>query len=420
MLELFLQNSAMAVKELSSNKLRTFLSLLGVTIGVFCIISVLTVFDSLEKNIQTNMQSLGSNVLYIGKYPWIPEEEGEYPMWKYKARPVCNKAELKAIEQNVTSAAYATICYTDEAESVKFQNNEVKGVGIFAVSYDFNKLQPIDIEDGRYFSLSEMQGTQSNGILIGAGIANELFGKNINPVGKSIHLLDRKYNIIGVLKKQGKTITGFDFDNGAILSYNYYSAYRNIDKNIGNGFTDPLLMIKSKEGYNLVEMKYEIKSVLRAMRKLRPSEKDNFSFNQLSTIQGSIDAIFVNFNIFGWIIGLFSLLVGSFGIANIMFVSVKERTNIIGVKKAIGAQSSAILSEFLIESTILCLLGGLIGILFVMILSKFLSGPMGFPVTMSFNNFLLGITISVAVGLVAGYIPAKRAAHLNPVVAIRS
>lgn len=420
MLEQFAQHISMAVKELSTNKLRTFLSLLGITIGVFCIISVLTVFDSLEKNIQTSMQSLGNNILYLGKYPWIPEEEGEYPMWKYKARPVCNKAELKAIEKQVSSAAYATLCYNSQASSITFQQHEVSGAGVFAVTYDFNKLQPIDIEIGRYFSLAEMNGTQSNGVILGADIADQLFGKNINPLNKSIHLLDRKYTVIGVTKKQGKTITGFNFDGGVVISYNYLNSYKNIDKQIGNGFQDPLLMVKAKDGVKLTEMKYEIKSVMRAIRKLRPKDKDNFSFNQLSTIQNSINSIFANFTLFGWIIGLFSLLVGSFGIANIMFVSVKERTNIIGIKKAIGAKPNSILSEFLIESTLLCILGGLVGILLVYILSKILSGPIGFPVILSLSNFMLGVSISVVVGIVAGYIPAKRAAFLDPVIAIRS
>ncbi|TXI32988.1 MAG: ABC transporter permease, partial [Niabella sp.] len=334
MLALFWQNINMAFAELSSNKLRTTLSLLGITIGVFCIISVLTIFDSLEANIKSSMQSLGSNVFYIGKYPWIPEEQGEYPMWKYKARPVCTKNELKAIEQNVLNAAYATLCYSDQASTIKFQNNEIKGVGVFAVTHNFNKLQPLEIDQGRYFSLSEMNHTQSNGVIIGADVATQLFGKNINPLNKSIQMLDRKYTIIGVTKKQGRTMTGFNFDQSTIIAYNYYNSYRNIDGQIGNGFTDPLLMIKAKNGAKMLDLKYEIKSVLRALRKLRPSDKDNFSFNQLSTIQNSINSIFANFNIFGWIIGLFSLVVGSFGIANIMFVSVKERTNMIGIKKA--------------------------------------------------------------------------------------
>lgn len=420
MFYVFLQNCKMALAELRTNKLRTFLSLLGVTIGVFCIISVLTVFDSLQSNIQTSMQSLGSNVLYVTKFPWIPEESGEYPMWKYKARPVNTYDEMQAINKQAQSAAFAALCYSDESQTIHYRSNEIEGVNLFAVTYEFNKLQALDIQEGRYFSVAEMQGTQCNGILIGATVADELFGTSISPIGKMLEVLDRPYEIIGVLKKQGRTMTGFNFDAGAILSYKYLSSYRKIDNNIGNGFTDPMLMVRARKGFALEEMKYEIKSVLRARRKIKPREADNFSFNQLDSIQNSINDIFSNFNLFGWIIGFFSLVVGSFGIANIMFVSVKERTTFIGVKKAIGARKNTILSEFLIESVILCLFGGLIGIGLVMLLSKLLSGPMGFPVSLSMGNFMLGIFISITVGILAGYIPAKRAANLNPVVAIRS
>jgi putative ABC transport system permease protein len=420
MFQLWAQHTKMAFAELKANKLRTFLSLLGVTIGVFCIIAVLTVFDSLQHNIQQSMQTLGSNVLYIGKFPWIPEESGEYPMWKYKARPVCTYAELKSIQKYVHRAAYACISYSDEAEKISYFSNEAKGVTIFAVTYDFNKLQSIDIDQGRYFSPSEMENTQANGIVIGATVAEELFGESISPIGKAIMVFGRPFTIIGVMKRLGKTITGFNFDGGAIVSYNYMSSFRRIDNSGNNGFTDPMLIVKVRDGADIEEMKYEIKSVLRASRRLRPTEGDTFSFNELASIQQSINAIFVNFNVFGWIIGFFSLVVGTFGIANIMFVSVKERTAMIGIKKAIGAKRSTILSEFLIESVMLCVIGGLLGILLVMILSKFLSGPLGFPVQLSFGNFLLGIFISVAVGILAGYIPAKRASNLNPVVAIRS
>ena len=415
----FIQNCRMALAELRTNKLRTFLSLLGVTIGVFCIISVLTVFDSLQANIETSMQSLGSNVLYIGKFPWIPEESGEYPMWKYKARPVCTLHEMQLIRRNVNSASYAAICYSDESANLRFLSNETKGVDIFAVSYDFNKLQSIDISDGRYFSIADMEGTQCNGIVIGASVSDELFGRTISPLGKTIDLFGRPFEVIGVMKKQGKTMTGFNFDGGAIIAYSYLASFRNIENN-SNSFADPKLMVKSAKGYALDELKYEIKSVLRAERRLRPGEPDNFSFNQLDAIQKSIKDIFSNFTLFGWIIGFFSLIVGSFGIANIMFVSVKERTRYIGVKKAIGARRFTILSEFLIESVMLCLLGGLIGILLVMLLSSLLSGPMGFPVQLSLNNFLLGMGISVVVGILAGFIPARRAADMDPVVAIRS
>ena len=231
---------------------------------------------------------------------------------------------------------------------------------------------------------------------------------------------DRKFLVIGVLKKQGKTMTGFDFDGGGIISYSFLNSYKNMDGQMGNGFVDPMLMVKTKTNASMTEMKDEIRSVLRAHRKLRPRDADSFAFNQLDSITNSINAIFANFNIFGWIIGLFSLIVGSFGIANIMFVSVKERTRLIGIKKAIGAKSFSIMLEFLIESILLCIMGGLIGIGLVMVLGQILEGPLGFPVRLSFNHFVLGVSISVMVGILSGFIPARRASGLDPVVAIRS
>jgi putative ABC transport system permease protein len=222
------------------------------------------------------------------------------------------------------------------------------------------------------------------------------------------------------MKKQGRTMTGFNFDNGVIISYLFLSSFRNIDRSYDNWSTDPMLMVKSKNGVSMSDMKVEIRGILKAHRKLKPTDPDNFSFNQLDLIQNSINDIFAIFNIAGWIIGFFSLLVGCFGIANIMFVSVKERTNQIGIKKAIGARSFSILMEFLIEAIFLCLIGGLLGIVFVMILSKILTVEMDFPVYMSIGNFVLGIGVSVIVGVLAGIIPALRASKLDPVVAIRS
>ena len=415
-----LQNVAMALEELFSNKLRTFLSLLGVTIGVFCIISVLTVFSSLQNNIQNNMQTLGSNVLYIGKFAWIPEDKGEYQWWKYKARPVCNLNELKLIEKNISTASYAALNYSDEQQNIAFGSTQAEGVGLFAVTYHFNKLQPIDIENGRYFTMGEMQSGRSNGIILGADVASQLFGERIDPISKMVDVGGRKFSVIGVLKKQGKTMTGFDFDGGGIISYTFLNSYKNIDGQMGNGFVDPVLMVKTKNNSSMIELKDEIRSVLRANRKLRPRDVDNFAFNQLDSITNSINDIFANFNIFGWIIGLFSLIVGSFGIANIMFVSVKERTRLIGIKKAIGAKSFSIMLEFLIESILLCMMGGLIGIGLVMVLGQILEGPLGFPVRLSLNHFVLGVSISVIVGILSGFIPARRASSLDPVVAIRS
>jgi putative ABC transport system permease protein len=419
MFSLFSQHISMAWSELNSNRLRTSLSLLGVSIGVFCVISVLTIFDSLQKNIQNNMQSLGSRLVYVGKFAWIPEGEGEYPMWKYKSRPPCRKRELMAVENNVYGATSAALSYTTNAKLVQYRQQRLENTNVFAVTYAFNQLQPIDIREGRYFSLREMSGPLCSRVILGHTVAKELFGGGIDPIGKEITLLNQRMIVIGVIKKQGKSMSGFDFDASIIMSYNMLNSLMNIEHSTDD-FNDPMLMVMARDGYSVNELKYEIKAALRAVRKIRPGEEDNFSLNELSSIQQAIEAIFVNFNVFGWIIGLFSLLVGSFGIANIMFVSVKERTPFIGIKKALGAPSNSILSEFLIESVLLCLLGGSVGMLLVYILTLVLSGPMGFPVFISFQNFFLGVFISVFVGIVSGYWPARKAASLNPVVAIRS
>lgn len=411
-------NIIMGIQELWNNPLRTFLSILGVSIGVFCIVSVSTVFGSMETNIQNNMASLGNDVLYVGKFAWIPKEGEEYAWWRYKARPVMSKGELNAIQEGTTFTSYSALSY-GTSEPFQFMDNKVSGAQVYAVTNDFNKLQPIDLAMGRYFSLSEMKGGISNGVIIGKDLAEELFG-SINPIDKEIKISGRLFHILGVIKKTGQMTTGFDFDGGAIISYNYFSTYNKVKDNTNNGFADPMLMIKAKDAETFDEMKFEVEGVLRRLRGLKAIEKNNFAFNQLDGIQEKIAEVFLMIKYAGWIIGAFSLIVGIFSVANIMFVSVKERTNIIGIKKAIGAQKSAILIEFLIEAVLLCLFGGAFGMLLTYILTLILSSSFEFPVFINLQNVIYGILLSVAVGLLAGFIPAYRAAKLDPVEAIRS
>lgn len=416
----WLQNISITLEELASNKLRTFLSLLGITIGVFCIIAVFTLVDSLQNNIQENMKSLGSNILYVGKFAWIPEGKGEYPWWKYKARPACNLEELEAIEREVPSASYAALIYNDVTKTVKAMGNEVSDVSIFATTYYFSKVQAINIISGRYFTMAEMDKDNSYAIVLGYDVATHLFGKAHKALQKVVDVGGRKYRVVGVLERQGQSMTGFDFDGGVIVPFRTFNAGKRIDANTNNGFADPLLLIKNRPRASFEDMRYEVQSVLRAKRRIKPRDPDSFSFNQLEAIQRSIDDIFSSFKIIGLIIGAFSLLVGGFGIANIMFVSVKERTRLIGIKKAIGAKSSKILWEFILESIFLCMLGGSLGIIFVMLLSFLLSAVFDFPVVFSLQNFIIGISISVVLGLLFGFIPAYKASKLDPVVAIRS
>lgn len=412
--QIILTSVLQAFHELRANKLRTFLSLLGITIGIFCIISVLTVLDSMKNNIRNEVSALGSDVIYIGRWPWM-DEGGEYKWWEFWRRPSMSPAELKAVESQVTDAQYVTLIYTSRGLSVKHGDQELSNVGGYAATNNFDKMQNIEIEKGRYLSTSEVDGG-ANAVVIGSEVYNELFPGNIDAIGKTIGFNGRKYVVVGVMKKVGKDMAGFDFDNGFI--YSYYNAAGMFDVTSFNN--DPVLLVKAAPGKNVNDVKYEVEGVLRKVRKVKPGVADNFAMNQLSQISARLDIIFDTINLIGYVIGGFSLLVGGFGIANIMFVTVKERTKVIGLKKAIGARSRSILTEFLVEAITLCIAGGVIGIIIVMLLSLGMTYWADFPVTLSVKNFMVGISISAIVGILAGYIPARSASKLDPVVAIRS
>ncbi len=399
--------------ELKANKLRTFLSLLGITIGIFCIIAVLTVLDSMKNNIAKEMSSLGSDVLYVNRWPWM-DEGGEYKWWEFWRRPSVGPTELNAVNK-LPDVAFATLCFTQRDITIKHLDQELSSVKGYAVTSNFDQIQNIEIANGRYLSNSELDGT-SNSVVIGDEIYKEFFPGGTTAIGKTIFFLGRQFNVIGVMKKVGQNMAGFDFDNGIIYSYNTAAALVDV-KSLNN---DPVLIIKAANGKDLEEVKYEVEGVLRSVRKVKPGQANDFAMNRLSQISERLDLVFASINMIGSVIGAFSLVVGAFGIANIMFVTVKERTRVIGLKKAVGARKSSILMEFLVEAVALCLAGGIIGIITVLLLSLALTYGADFPVTLSLKNFAIGISISAIVGILAGFIPARSASRLDPVVAIRS
>lgn len=401
-------------QELRANKLRTFLSLLGISIGIFCIIAVLTVVDSLKNNIQKEMSTLGSNVLYVNRWPWM-DEGGAYKWWDYWRRPSMSQTELKALEHQLNGVELISICLPLNNLTIKHQSAEAEGVSVYAVTNNFEKLQNIELSVGRYLSPSEIDGGVST-IIIGHQVYQNLFSGDIDPIGKSIIIKGRRFIIVGLMKKVGQNMAGFDFDNGLILPYQSIVGLFEV-KSLSY---DPFLMIKAATGKDLVELKDELIGVLRRVRKVRPSLPNDFAVNQLSQVTERLDMLFGQINIIGWVIAGFSLIVGGFGIANIMFVTVRERSKIIGLKKAIGARSSSILLEFLIESITLSIAGGIVGVLLVLILGTIVTSFADFPIVLTLNNFILGIVISAFVGVLSGFIPARTASKLNPVVAIRS
>ncbi len=404
-----------AFNALKVNRLRTLLTLLGITIGIFAIISVFTVVDSLENNIQTSLSSLGDDVVYVQKWPWAPEPGEEYAWWEYLNRPLPSLKEFEHIKKRSEKAQYINFAVST-MRKVKYKNLTASDVIIWANTYEFEKIRAFELESGRYFTPFE-SAVGKNICLIGDQIASDLF-KSINPIGKEIKIQGRKITVVGKIKKEGKDIlnTGGSLDEMIILPVNFAKTLIDIKSDNAN----PMIMVKAKKDISITEFKDELRSILRSVRTLHPQEKDNFALNQSSILDSTLKSIFGVINIAGWLIGGFSILVGGFGIANIMFVSVKERTNLIGIQKALGAKRFFILFQFLFESVLLSMVGGIIGLFLVYLGSLFANTKTDLTITLTFGNILLGLTISIVIGIVSGFAPARSAAQLNPVEAINT
>ena len=409
LIKLIRESYLFAFQAIMVNKLRTILSLSGITIGIFSVISVLTVFDSMERSIRDSLSDLGSNVLFVQKWPWGSMGE-EYPWWKYLNRPEATLDELEDIQRRVQSAGAATFTF-NTSRTIKQLNNSYDNVQINAISHDYDRVMPLNIREGRYFTRTESLAGRHVAI-IGSEIAEMLF-PNRNPIGESIKIFGSKVTVVGVLVSQGEGTFGNSSDEQVYVPVNFARNYINI-RNIGTS-----IMIKAGENVSNQQLKDELTGVMRSLRKLKPGEENNFAINEVSVINQNLQSFFSGLRLIGFIIGGFSLLVGAFGIANIMFVSVRERTNIIGIQKAIGAKKYFILLEFLFEAVFLSLLGGIVGLLLIYIGTLFFGGVLPFPLILSEGNILFGIVISTFFGLVSGIIPAWIASRLDPVEAIR-
>ncbi|WP_212003751.1 ABC transporter permease [Chitinophaga sp. HK235] len=412
-LKILVTSLKMAIQELRVNKLRTFLSLLGITIGIFCIIAVFTLTNSLERNIRTDLAQLGDDVIYVQKWPW--GGNGDYPWWKYMNRPVPEYKDFRIIQDKVQSASFSSFNFDVAGKKVEYGNDYMEGVSLMAVSNDFDRIQQLQISHGRFFANTECNSGVNVGIL-GATVWDGLFPSAEQALGKTVRVMGRDVKIVGVLKKKGESmIGGLNYDNGIMVPYRFARTLVDERRN-----ADPYILVKARPGASMSQLKDELKGVLRAAHRLKPREDDDFALNEISSASDSLNSIFSAINAGGFFIGIFALIVGAFGIANIMFVTVKERTSIIGLKKAIGAKRGIILAEFLMEAVLLCLIGGAFGLVLVYVCTVVINLVSPFEMFLSLNNIVLGLVFSAVVGILAGFIPAYFASKLDPVVAIRS
>lgn len=410
---LILESFGFAVQALRSNLLRTTLSLLGVSIGIFAIITVFTIVDALERKIRDDMSFIGDNVMYIQKFPW-QFGGGAYPWWRYFRRPSNTVDEFRYLEKNLQEAKAIALIAGRGGNTIKYRSNSVTAVNVRGVSFRYSEVSEIPVDNGRYFSRQEVNRA-NNVALIGATIAESLFN-NEDPIGKKIKVKGRPFQVVGVMKKEGSSIFGSTSRDEQILVP--YGSFGKLYL-VGRKGIEPTIALKGKlDDVGLLKLENNVRGVLRTKRGLKPYQDDNFALNRTEAFADAVSSLFGVLNVAGWIIGGFSILVGAFGIANIMFVSVKERTNIIGIQKSLGAKTYFVLFQFLFEAVFLSMIGGGLGLTLVYLITFI---PLGsIQMTLSTGNLILGMGVSSIVGTAAGIIPAFMAARLNPVIAIRA
>ena len=400
-----------AISALRANGLRTLLSLLGMTVGIFAIVMVFTAIDSLQREIRTSLSFMGDKVLYVQKWPW--NFKPGFAWWRYLNRPVVTEKEYGYLLRTVTQSGGVAVSAWRDSREIKGGNRVVDDVSLRGVSYTYNKVAVVPIVQGRYFTPAEVRGGGAVAI-IGDEMASTLY-PGVSVIGRQVYYRGLPFTVVGIMKREGKNMLGMPSNDRTMLIP--FLVFKKVQK-VGKGGVDVMVMVKGRaDDDGMQKAREEVRLLMRSRRNLRPSQEDNFAINSPDMFTGSVDAIFIVFNLAGGIIGSFSILVGGFGIANIMFVSVRERQGQIGIQKALGARRSFILWQFLFESMLLAIAGGILGIGLVYALT-FL--PQDYlRLEMSVANVRTGLVISAVVGLLAGTLPAIAASRMDPVEAIR-
>tara|TARA_B100000768_G_scaffold108260_1_gene100532 strand:+ start:3296 stop:4537 length:1242 start_codon:yes stop_codon:yes gene_type:complete len=408
-LRLIGESFAFAWSAIVTNRLRTFLSLLGVMVGIFMITAVFAVVDSLEDGLKDTFNILDDEVLFVQKWPWSFGED--YPWWKYVQRREVSLSDMDLLADRL-NLAEDVVFQSNAALSLESQNSRMDAVGVAAVSEGYENVIALDIANGRYFSPMEVAAGRSVAV-VGYDVALELTGKD-DPLGESIEARGQRIEIVGVFAKQGVSMVNDGFDRAIVIPAKF--GHRIMD--FGQATQ---IMVKPKYGVSTAELSDEIVQQFRSVRRLRPTEEADFSINQIGMLTSILDSIFQQVEYGGWFIGIFAILVGCFSVANIMFVSVRERTRIIGVQKAMGAKSTFILMQFLFEAVALCVIGAIFALLAIEAIVAVVNAiDIGFVMVVRSSRIIIALSVAITSGLVAGLAPARKAARMEPVEAMRS
>ena len=398
---LFFENFFISLSAVFANKTRSILTALGIIIGVFSVTMMGTLISGLDKTFESSMSMLGRDILYISRYEWF----GDMEWWEVRNRPRMRTEYVQKVKQR-SKYALAVAPVMQRGASLSYGEKETR-TEIFGTNEDYMKTITANIVEGRFFSQNEDR-SGSRVTIIGFGVKEAFFGEK-DPIGKYIKIDNEKFRVIGVLEKQGKFLGLFSTDKQAILPIGAYN--RVFSK---RGWMR--LSVKIPEG-KIEEGLDEIYSVMRHIRGLKPNQKNDFAINQTKAFEKNYNMLKIAIGGTGTFITLLSLIVGGIGVMNIMFVSVKERTREIGVRKAIGATKGMILGQFLMEAISICLIAGLLGLMISYVFSILLNQV--FPSTLDMRLAGFSIFISILVGVISGIIPSYRAANLDPIDSLR-
>ncbi len=398
---LLFENFFISLSAVFANKTRSILTALGIIIGVFSVTMMGTLISGLDKTFESSMSMLGRDILYISRYEWF----GDMEWWEVRNRPRMRTEYVQKVKQR-SKYALAVAPVMQRGASLSYGEKETR-TEIFGTNEDYMKTITANIVEGRFFSQNEDR-SGSRVTIIGFGIKEAFFGEK-DPIGKYIKIDNEKFRVIGVLEKQGKFLGLFSTDKQAILPIGAYN--RVFSKRGWMRLSVKIPEQKIEEGLD------EIYSVMRHIRGLKPNQKNDFAINQTKAFEKNYNMLKIAIGGTGTFITLLSLIVGGIGVMNIMFVSVKERTREIGVRKAIGATKGMILGQFLMEAISICLIAGLLGLMISYVFSILLNQV--FPSTLDMRLAGFSIFISILVGVISGIIPSYRAANLDPIDALR-
>jgi putative ABC transport system permease protein len=395
-----------AMQAIWTNKTRAMLTTTCIVIGIVSVTAMNTVTDGVDRSFENSMDMLGRNVVYIEKWPW-GIGGGDYKWWEYRNRREMHISYLDELEQRSTLAStVAATAYRNA--SIRYKDRNAESVGITGATANYYQIGSFDIDDGRYFSESEFQNG-SNVIVMGASVVEALF-PNQDPIGKYVRIQGRRMLVIGTLQKQGNFLGLEDMDNQVMIPLRTF-------QNIYGLRWGLRLTVQFPDEITAIEGEYEVEGLMRQIRRLDPIQDNDFAINKPAMFEDQFNTMkTVIYGIGIFLTGL-ALFVGGIGVMNIMFVSVKERTKEIGIRKALGARRWEILMQFLIEAVVICMIGGVIGVLLSVGITELINQI--FVAYMDWSTVLNAVLICTFIGILFGFLPSWRAASADPIESLR-